>query len=61
MIRRTRRQAAGSPEEYLRRLKTLANEQGIAWRYAPLHYFLNHPQEAWGDRSEKKGSDPGSR
>jgi hypothetical protein len=28
-------------ETYLRRLKELANEYGITWRYAPLHYFLN--------------------
>src|ERR1700730_12877185 len=28
-------------EEYLRRLKDLANEFGIEWRYAPLHTFLN--------------------
>jgi len=35
-------------EEYLRRLKRLADEHGVAWRYAPLHDFLNHatrPQE----------------
>ena len=28
-------------EEYLRRLKRLADEHGLGWRYAPLHYFLN--------------------
>jgi hypothetical protein len=28
-------------EEYLRRLKCLADEHGVEWRYAPLHYFLN--------------------
>jgi hypothetical protein len=28
-------------EKYLRRLKELADEQGVAWRYAPLHSFLN--------------------
>jgi hypothetical protein len=28
-------------EEYLRRLKSLANEHGIPWRYAPLYQFLN--------------------
>jgi hypothetical protein len=28
-------------EEYLRRLKRLADEHGVAWRYAPLHSFLN--------------------
>ena len=29
-------------EEYLRSLKRLADEQGVEWRYAPLHYFLNN-------------------
>ena len=33
-------------EEYLKKLKDLANEQSVAWRYAPLHHFLNHPDEA---------------
>jgi len=28
-------------EEYLKRLKTLANEHGIEWHYAPLHHFLS--------------------
>lgn len=28
-------------EEYLRRLKELADANGIEWRYAPLHEFLN--------------------
>jgi hypothetical protein len=28
-------------EEYLRRLKRLADEHGAEWRYAPLHRFLN--------------------
>jgi hypothetical protein len=28
-------------EKYLRRLKELADEQGVEWRYAPLHVFLN--------------------
>jgi hypothetical protein len=30
-------------EEYLQRLKALADEYRVAWRYAPLHHFLNHP------------------
>ena len=30
-------------EEYLRRLKRLADEHGVGWRYAPLHDFLNKP------------------
>jgi len=33
-------------EKYLARLKLLASESGTEWRYAPLHYFLNHPDEA---------------
>ena len=28
-------------EKYLRRLKQLAEENGLAWEYAPLHHFLN--------------------
>jgi len=28
-------------EEYLLRLKELAARHGVAWRYAPLHTFLN--------------------
>jgi Fe-S-cluster containining protein len=28
-------------EKYLRRLKELADEAGVGWRYAPLHVFLN--------------------
>src|SRR6266851_5021023 len=32
----------GLTEEYLHRLKTLARENDIEWRYAPLHHFLNH-------------------
>lgn len=31
----------GLTEKYLHRLKELAEAQGIAWRYAPLHTFLN--------------------
>jgi hypothetical protein len=30
-------------ENYLRRLKALADEHGVEWRYAPLHTFLNAP------------------
>lgn len=33
-------------ETYLARLKNLAEEHGLAWRYAPLHHFLNHPEDA---------------
>ncbi len=32
-------------EKYLRRLKDLAAAHGVAWEYAPLHHFLNSPQE----------------
>ena len=28
-------------ETYLGRLKRLAEESGVEWRYAPLHHFLN--------------------
>jgi hypothetical protein len=38
-------------EKSLEQLKALANEKGIAWHYAPLHYFLNHPEEAFGQYS----------
>jgi hypothetical protein len=44
-------------EEYLQRLKALAREHGVAWHYAPLYYFLNHPEDAAGDTSdESRGS-----
>jgi hypothetical protein len=33
-------------EKYLQSLKGVALEQGVAWRYAPLHHFLNHPEDA---------------
>ena len=36
-------------EEYLRRLKRLAEEHGVEWRYAPLHDFLNEPRELTTD------------
>ena len=32
-------------EEYLRRLKRLADEHGVEWRYAPLHFFLNNTNQ----------------
>jgi len=37
-------------EKYLRRLKELAEQHGVAWRYAPLHTFLNEPRELIDDR-----------
>ena len=33
-------------EASLARLKALAREHGLEWRYAPLHHFLNHPEDA---------------
>jgi Fe-S-cluster containining protein len=33
-------------EQALHTLKQLANDHDIAWRYAPLHHFLNHPEDA---------------
>jgi hypothetical protein len=33
-------------ETYLRRLKELAEAHGVGWQYAPLHHFLNHPEDA---------------
>jgi hypothetical protein len=29
-------------ETYVRRLKQLADENGVTWHYAPLHHFLRH-------------------
>jgi len=33
-------------EDSLRRLKDLAEREGLPWLYAPLHHFLNHPEDA---------------
>jgi len=33
-------------EDALGRLKTMCAEENIDWRYAPLHHFLNHPEDA---------------
>jgi len=33
-------------ETYLRRLKELAEANGVEYLYAPLHHFLNHPEGA---------------
>jgi hypothetical protein len=38
-------------ETYLHKLKELADAHGAGWRYAPLHYFLNHPEEATTEAS----------
>jgi hypothetical protein len=40
---------AGLSETYLRRLKDLAQAHGVVWRYAPLHHFLTHPEDAAAD------------
>ncbi len=32
-------------EKYVARLKELAREHGAPWLYAPLHHFLNHPED----------------
>lgn len=42
-------------EEYLHRLKRLANDHGVEWRYGPLHTFLN---EALRDRSAGAAETP---
>jgi hypothetical protein len=38
-------------ETYLHKLKELADACGAGWRYAPLHYFLTHPEEATTEAS----------
>jgi hypothetical protein len=38
--------ASGITERSLRTLKELAEEHGAHWCYAPLHYFLHHPEDA---------------
>ena len=38
--------AAQITETHLARLKSLARELDLPWRYAPLHHFLNHPEDA---------------
>jgi hypothetical protein len=43
-------------EKYLHRLKKLAEEQGVEWRYAPLHTFLNdHPLTPGPSRARGEG------
>ena len=32
-------------EKYIRRLKALAEAESREWCYAPLHHFLNHPED----------------
>lgn len=38
-------------ETYLRKLKDLADANGVPWLYAPLHYFLNDPKMAATEES----------
>lgn len=33
-------------EKYLHRIKSLAREHQLNYQYAPLHFFLNHPEKA---------------
>ena len=34
------------PSAYIRRLKQLADQQGLPWTYAPLHQHLHHACES---------------
>jgi Fe-S-cluster containining protein len=36
----------GIMEKYTKRLKELCEEERLQWCYAPLHHFLNHPEDA---------------
>jgi hypothetical protein len=40
-------------EEYIRRLKKIADEEGREWGYAPLHRFLNDPVSRDAESSER--------
>ena len=33
-------------EKFTRKLKDLADEKQLPWHYAPLHHFLDHPENA---------------
>lgn len=33
-------------EKYLAQLKAMCVAEGVDWQYAPLHHFLNHPEDA---------------
>lgn len=41
-------------ETHLRRLKELAEQSGVGWRYAPLHHFLNES----GGRIQRAVAEP---
>jgi hypothetical protein len=43
-------------EDYLRRLKELAEEFHVDWRYAPLHHFLNEAPERDSTQAEVANS-----
>lgn len=45
-------------EKYLRKLKQLAEERGLEWRYAPLHNFLNAYKPARGSSSVRGNEAP---
>jgi Fe-S-cluster containining protein len=38
-------------ETYLRKLKDMARAAGVQWLYAPLHFFLNNPEQATVEES----------
>jgi hypothetical protein len=42
-------------EKYLHALKELADAHGVPWRYAPLHHFLRHPEDAAGPADYDEG------
>lgn len=42
-------------EMYTRRLKELCEEEGLQWCYAPLHYFLNNPDNARPQAAVQQG------
>ena len=42
-------------EKYTRRLKQLAEREGLEWQYAPLHHFLNHPEDATPQAAKTEG------
>jgi hypothetical protein len=53
--------ASGLSEKYLRRLKQLAEESGVPWRYAPLHRFLTEPELASTAQSQgEAGAEEGT-
>jgi hypothetical protein len=44
-------------EKYLQRLKALAQEHGLPWRYAPLHTFLNEASARGADATPRANLD----